>query len=626
VRQWFRNYKLVTIVSLVLALVFVAACGSTSPAPQRVVEKEVLKEVEVIKEISVEKEVIKEVIKQIVVTPEPQSTAIPMVLVKGQTFNFPIKPAWVRKGKYSNTILDVVIRSNPGAWDVHFGGNLFSSLVPASPQFNQLVEFNPVKTAEIIGDLARSWEVNADGTVYTFRLHDAQWSDGRPVTAEDIVYSFDRITEPGAIRARTKILSSFYEPGTAKALDAKTLEVPLKFPAATFLPNLASDYMKMYPKHIADGMSQDDANRAGNLLGSGPWVLKEFEPNGFVEYLRNPLYFKPDRPFFDGFTFTIVGRNYARAYASLEVGQVSMTEGLSSGYRPENVFALQEKTNGRLRALHLRGTSGAFWILNTEKPPLDDPRLRAALHIGMDRREAVDVLYCQNDYGECFGSVGIFSVGSLAGEAVEPLDQLEDVPGYRVPKERDFVEARALMAEAGFPDGFKLTLNLGNSPTTVKREQVVAEQFKRNLGIEITLDTVDTATNMARLLEGAHDISSNTAAFIVPDIADNLNQHYLKDIVKNPQNWGDPKVDELLTAQEKELNPEKRLAMVKEIVAILRKGESHLIPVVRFDQGGLMDYRIKNYTVPGSIQLVHKLEHIWWDADAKCPSPKGCQQ
>ena len=125
-------------------------------------------------------------------------------------------------------------------------------------------------------------------------------------------------------------------------------------------------------------------------------------------------------------------------------------------------------------------------------------------------------------------------------------------------------------------------------------------------------------------MEGAHDISSNTAAFIVPDIADNLNQHYLKDIVKNPTNWGDPDVDRLLTAQEKELDPAKRLAMVKEIVAILRKGESHLVPAVRFDQGGLMDYRIQNYTVPGSIQLVHKLEHIWWDPDAKCPSPKGC--
>ncbi|PKB82244.1 MAG: hypothetical protein BZY88_05135 [SAR202 cluster bacterium Io17-Chloro-G9] len=221
--------------------------------------------------------------------------------------------------------------------------------------------------------------------------------------------------------------------------------------------------------------------------------------------------------------------------------------------------------------------------------------------------------------------MGVFSVGQAAGEVIEPRDLLKDVPGYRIPKEQDFIEARALMAEAGFPDGFKITLNMSNAPTTVRQQQVFAEGLKQNLNIEVELDAVDTATNMARLLEGAHDLHANTAAFIVPDPADNLNQHFLKDIVKNPQNWGDPKVDELLTAQEKELNPETRLAMIREIVDILRKGESHLMPMVRFDQGGLMDYRIQNYTVPGSIQLIHKKEHIWYDPDAKCTHPKGCQ-
>ena len=140
-------------------------------------------------------------------------------------------------------------RNNPGFWDVHYGGSLTTTLMPSAPRFNQLVEYNPVKTDEIIGDLAESWEVSNDGTVYTFRIHDAQWTDGKPVHAEDIVFSLDRMVEPGAIRARTGSLKQFYEQGTAEVIDERTVRVPIKFPAATFLLNMASDYFKMYPKH-----------------------------------------------------------------------------------------------------------------------------------------------------------------------------------------------------------------------------------------------------------------------------------------------------------------------------------------------------------------------------------------
>ena len=129
-----------------------------------------------------------------------------------------------------------------------------------SPRFNQLVEYNPVKPSEIIGDLAETWEVSDDGTEYVFHLKDATWSDGMPVTAEDVVFSLDRITLPGAQRARTGFLRAFYVHQTAEVVDAKTVRVPLKYQAPTFMPNLASDYMKMYPKHIAEDLTQEEAN------------------------------------------------------------------------------------------------------------------------------------------------------------------------------------------------------------------------------------------------------------------------------------------------------------------------------------------------------------------------------
>ena len=79
-------------------------------------------------------------------------------------------------------------------------------------------------------------------------LHEATWHDGRPVTADDVVISLDRIADPSAVRPRTGALRELYERGQAEAMDAKTVRVPLKFPAALFLANLATEHMKMYPQ------------------------------------------------------------------------------------------------------------------------------------------------------------------------------------------------------------------------------------------------------------------------------------------------------------------------------------------------------------------------------------------
>ena len=629
-RPWFQTSRILVVVPLILALAVAVACGSTTAEPETIV-REVTKQVEVVTETEVTKvvpvEVTQEEVKLVVATPLPTSEALSMEVVKGETVNFPIKPAWVRGGKVSDTVLEIGARNNPGAWDAHFAGNLFSALIPTAPQFSQLTRFNPVSPSEIVGDLARGWDINANGDEFTFRLHDATWSDGQPVTADDIVYSLDRITDPDAIRSRTRVLSSFYERGTATAVDDKTVKVPLKFPAATFLPNLSTDYMKMYARHNAEPLSQDQANLAFNLIGSGPWILKNFEPNVIFEYERNPNYFGAGRPFLGGLKFNIIGRSYQRVYSSLQVGQIYSTEGpLSSGYRPEEVFRVQEDTNGRVRALSLKNGSGSVFILHTNKPPFDDPRVRRAFSLGLDRAEIVDVLYCQNDYGQCFGGPNHFAVGSVGGVMVEPPEELAKRPGYGPSDQRadDYAEAKQLLADAGFPNGIEVNLNVSMSSGSLQQSEIAAEQLRRNVGIDVRLDSVDTAANMQRLGESALNLTHNTAATITPDAADNIDQHFLQDILKNPDNWSDPRLDELLAAQAKEIDSEKRQAIFQEMVDILHKGESHVVPLVRFDQGGLMDYRIQGYHVPTSIQLVHSWDQVWWDPDAECPDERGC--
>ena len=137
-----------------------------------------------------------------------------------------------------------------------------------------------------------------------------------PVTAEDVVFSLDRITLPGAQRARTGFLRAFYEHQTAEVIDDKSVRVPLKYQAPTFMPNLASDYMKMYPKHIAEDLTQEQANQPENLIGSGPWLLDGWQKDVSYTFARNETYFKEGRPFFDGIIVHLIP-DTARRIAAL---------------------------------------------------------------------------------------------------------------------------------------------------------------------------------------------------------------------------------------------------------------------------------------------------------------------
>jgi len=537
---------------------------------------------------------------------------------EGQTFSFPWPPDWVARGKYQKMILRGVTGYNPGQWDVHACGTLPDCLMPSGPQFNGLVYHNPVNPDEIVCDLCESWTMSRDGKTYTFRLRQAQWHDGQPVTAEDIKFSLDRITEPGAIRVRTGVLRTFYEHGSAQVIDPRTVRVPINFASPLFLVNLASEYMKMYPKHVAQGLSADDAQKPGKLIGSGPWKLKEFKPNISIEYVRNPTYFKKGLPYFDGMIFTIV-RDYNRRLAAMQVGQAHTTEGPTIGsYGTEDPMRMQRETKGRVRAVYIPEAVQTYLVLHMNKPPFQDVRVRRAVFLAIDRHELTKIVRCAELFG-CFGSVGTF-LPNKGGKIVESPEDLAQAKGWRRPKDQDLAEAKALLAAAGYPNGFKATLNIGNPPVVVKLGEVVAEQLRKSLNIDFTVEPVDRATQVDRIIRETHHASFDSSGVIILDPADYLNQHFL--VIggqKNPDSWKNPRLNDIMQAQARELDPVKRLRLFKEAVEILRGGESHVVPLSWGSSGGMMDYRIQNFHVPGSEQIVKHFEHVWWDPEARMP-------
>jgi len=606
-RQWLLKPEMLVAVPLMLIMIFAVACGGAEPAAEQPAATA---------KVTVPDTPAPTQVAAPVATVAPTALAVPA----STAMEFPLVPDWVANGKYQPKVLQFVSRSNPGQWDTHYCGSLFSCAIATSPRFNQLVEYDPVNPTKIIGDLAKSWEVNEDGTEYIFKIHDATWHDGTPVTAEDIVFSFDRIVEPDAIRNRTAALKDFYTHKTAEVVDANTVKIPLKFPAATFLTTIAVDYYAMYPKHIAEGLSQDEINCCpANLIGSGPWIFKSNQPKISWEHERNPNYFKTGRPFFDGIKFNHI-RDVSRLLTALQVGQVDLTDGLAPTYANNVTRPVNIDTKGRVQLHRLPGGSGKF-IIFTNTPPFDDPRVRRAIFLAIDRQEVVDVVYC-TELG-CDADIGTF----FQVNKVEKQDQLANVPGYRIPKAPDIAEAKTLMAAAGFPDGFKADINSGNSPGALKVGEIVTEQLRSSIGVDLTLVPADTATYHVRIQESTYPITLVSGfGLLINDPSDVLNQVYAFDVEKNPDNWTEPRFAELVASQISELDPAKRLGQFEEMVDILRKAEGHWAPIVWEAMGGAHDYRIQNYVVPQTIQQVLKWDHIWWDPNAVCPDPAGCQQ
>ncbi len=548
------------------------------------------------------------------------------------------RPDWWQEGesKHYRGEFPLVATHNPGFWDVHYGGSMNTVLTPSGPRFNQILEYNPINPNEIIGDLAVDWEAYDEGGEfgYIFYLHpDATFSDGHPVTAEDIVFSIDRITlgqvQEGVLRARTGFLNNFVVHGSAEAIDEHTVRVPLRFPAASFLPNLASDYMKVYPKHVGEHLTQEQANtgltqeeavaaiNAGSpeaLIGSGPWMLREWEKDTGYTFDRNPNYFKTGRPFFDAMKIFLI-RDNARRISALQAGQVYGTyQPVTGSNRPEDMARLEQDTDGRVRAVILEDSGVEAWFLNLDKPPFDDPRVRRAFYLGIDRENALE----KSILG--FGSPGTF----FAPGVVEDLEELRaSNTAFMADRSAALDEARRLLAEAGYPDGFQYTVNVVNVNPALSMAEVVAAQLREDLNLDAILQPTDLATMYVGMRDGVAHVDGVGTGIILRDPGDIINQFYLQDVLRNSHNWQDDRVDELIDLQNRAIDPGERQTHLLELSDILHRGETHWLPVFWGSNGGAFDYRLRNYYYPPTVQLIKKWDHVWFDPDREMPAEVG---
>ncbi len=380
-------------------------------------------------------------------------------------------------------ILHVGNGTEPQGLDPHVVTGIPESNI-VSALFEGLAVKNPY-TLESEPGVAQSWNISEDGLTITFYLNpEARWSNGDLMTANDYVWSWQRALSPAmgnqyaymlyplenAEAFATGKIDDFSQVGV-KAVDDHTLEVKLNAPTAYFIQLM--DHQSTYAVHRPTiekfGKATDRFTpwtHVGNLVGNGPFRLKEWQLNRRIIVEKSNTYWDKDRVQLNGIEFYPV-ENISSEERLFRVGQLHYTNSIPLDKIP--VYRAMENSP-YVNAPYL-GTY--YYLLNTNEPPLDDVRVRQALSLAVDREQLNNTVL----HGTNIPAYGITPPGTL---------------GYQPPKVFDYNVARArqLLTEAGYPDGAGwpgLELKYNTSESHLKIAVALQQMWKDALNIDITL-------------------------------------------------------------------------------------------------------------------------------------------
>ncbi len=312
----------------------------------------------------------------------------------------------------------------------------------------------------VVSGLAASWEVAPDGLSWVFRLREGvTFHDGLPFSAEDVVFSFDRAMADDSLNAQKALFDGINE---VTAIDDLTVEIGLDAPNGSLLFDLAWGDAVIVSPATAD-------TNATRPVGTGPFQFSEWVQGDRVELVRNLAYWgTPAR--LDTATFKFIADPTA-AFAAMMAGDIDAFPNFPA---PENLA--QFKADPRFQVL-IGSTEGeTILAINNARPPFDDIRVRRALALAVDRQAVID--------GAMFG------YGTPIGSHFAPHNPAYvDLTG-QIPF--DPAAAAALLADAGYPDGFETTLALPPPSYARRGGEIIASQL-RAIGIEARIVNVEWA-------------------------------------------------------------------------------------------------------------------------------------
>jgi len=475
--------------------------------------------------------------------------------------------------------------------------------------YEPLVERGP-DGLTIVPAAAESWEVSADGLTYTFHLRkDRRWSNGDPVTAGDFLQSFRRVVDPRlaaefAMRASSVVGVPEYLKGELtdptklgfSAPDEHTFVITLSAPNVVFIQNLIA--YPWVPVHMptldaTGGRLRDNQAwvKPGIMVTNGRMQLKEWRPNSHLTLAPNPYHPDRDNVWLKSIVFYPIDSLDAeeRAYRA---GQLHATTSL-----PADKIENYAKNNDP--ALHVAPRLGVSCIIfNTERPPFNDARVRRAFSAAIDR-EAL----AQAAYKGGFTPAKSISQPGMGG--YEPTALIGDGPA----------EARALLAEAGYPSGkgFPKVTYLYN---TADRNRIVAEilqqMWRQGLGVEVELVNQEWKVFLDSRRNRDYAIA-RSGWFPFANEPTDYFELFLTESSYNDTGWSNARFDELYARALQTTDLAERHSMYREMDEILRD-ESPAAPLVHNSTVRLVHPSVRNW--PNNVMDTRSLSAVYLVGEA----------
>ncbi|BDG42369.1 peptide ABC transporter substrate-binding protein [Saccharococcus caldoxylosilyticus] len=444
--------------------------------------------------------------------------------------------------------------------------------------------------------MAESYEVSKDLKTYTFKLRDAKWSNGDPVTAKDFEYAWKWALDP---KNQSQYAYQLYyikngqafnegkakaEDVGVKAIDDKTLQVTLENPTPYFLELTA--FYTYFPVNskIAQKNPKWYTNAGPDYTSNGPFKMVSWEHNNKIVLEKNENYWDAKNVKLTKIEMVMVNDTNTEL-SMFDNGELDWA-GMPTGQLPPDSLP-KLKEEGKL---HVQPIAGVYWYkFNTEKPPLNNVNIRKALAYAIDRKAIVENV----TKGE--------QIPAMA--AVPPTMFPENKKGYF--KDNDVKKAKEYLKKGLQELGLKdvkdlppITLSFNTDDQHVKIAQAIQDMWKKNLGVEVKLENAEWAVYIDKLHSGDYQIGRMGWLGDFNDPINFLELFRDKKGGNNDTNWENPKYKQLLIDSQKEKDPEKRKEMLKQAEAILMD-EMPIAPIYFYTNTWVQKDNLKGVEMSG---------------------------
>ncbi len=492
----------------------------------------------------------------------------------------------------SGKVLSVQIGPNPETIDPALnsavdGGNMI------------LHTFECLLTVDQEGKLApgqaETWETSEDGLTWTFHLRDGlKWSDGSALTANDFVYSWRRVCDPmvaapyaetvlGMVEGYADAIGGNLEALGVEAPDDKTLVVHLSQPCSYFGSLAAFATLSPVQQATIDANGDGWAVNADTYITNGCFYISEWVPGSYIMCTKNPNYWNADAIKLDAIKFNLIEDPNA-SYSAYQTGEVLFIKDVPT----EEIPSLEGNEE-----FYVDPIIGTYYLsLNTEREPFNDPKVRKALSLAIDREYVANTLM-QGTYSPASNFMG---PGWIDTDGSQFIDNANGGKPYidTANHEANVEEAKQLLADAGYPDGAGFPA-ITYSTNDAGYHKVVAEYLQQawaEIGVELQVDIVEWASFTPMRRNGDYDASRNGWVGDYSDPSNMLDLLYSSN-GNNDGKFNNAEYDAAMETSRTTLDAAERSAALHQAEDILMN-EAACVPVAYYNDFWLQSSKIQN--------------------------------